>query len=108
MKALRSDQANGANAGNSAGTKRWVTRLGLLAGLIWGIMAGGGGLWLLFTRGPWPLTNGWFALASGISGCPLTAWALKRFIGISVSGWTQFAFALLFFIAGRIALTLGI
>ena len=38
----------------------------------WTIVAGGGGLGLIITRGPWPLTNGWFALFSGISACPLT------------------------------------
>jgi len=32
------------------------------------IVAGGGGLLLLGTKGPWPLTNGWFALLSGVSG----------------------------------------
>lgn len=105
---MRSDQADEAKAQCAAGSNRWVARFGLRAGSVWGIIAGGGGLWLLFTKGPWPLTNGWFALASGISGCPFTAWALKRFTGITVSGWTQFAFALLFWIAGRIALKVGI
>ena len=89
-------------------SNKWLTRLALLAGSVWGIVAGGGGLWLLVTKGPWLLTNGWFALASGISGCPLTGWAFKKLTGIAVSGWTQFAFALLFFIAGKFALKLGI
>jgi hypothetical protein len=45
----------------------------------------------LCTRGPWPPTNGWFALLSGIAACPLLAWSLKKYAGISVSGWLQFA-----------------
>jgi hypothetical protein len=104
---MTSDQADETKAEYAARSRKWVPRLGLLTGWVWGIVAGGGGLWLLFTRGPWPLTNGWFALASGISGCPLTAWALRRLTGITVSGWTQFTFALLFWIAGRIALKIG-
>ena len=105
---MRPDHSNAAKARYTGGSKRWVSVLALIAGSVWGVMAGGGGLWLLLTRGPWPLTNGWFALASGISGCPLTAWVLKKYAGITVSGWTQFAFALLFFVAGRIALKVGI
>jgi hypothetical protein len=100
-----SDKATAVKAGSS---ERWVATLGIVAGWCWAVAAGGGGLWLLWTRGPWPLTNGWFALASGISACPLTAWILKRFTGVAVSGWVQVAFAALFFIAGKIALQVGI
>jgi hypothetical protein len=67
-------------------------------------MAGGGGFLLLLQRGPWPLTNEWFAMMSGISACPATAWLLRKYAGITVSGRVQFATALAFFIAGRIAL----
>jgi len=102
------NDASGPNAEHTVAPQRWVTMLGQFAGWMWGAMAGGGGLWLLFTRGPWPLTNGWFALASGISACPLTAWILKRLTGVAVSGRAQFAFATVFFIAGRIALKIGI
>jgi len=59
----------------------------------WTIVAGGGGLGLIITRGPWPLTNGWFALFSGISACPLTAWLLKKYVVITLSGWVRFAIA---------------
>jgi len=82
--------------------------LGLAAGWIWGIMAGGGGALLLLTKGPWPLTNGWFAVASGVSGCPLTAWILKRTAGIAISWRLQLGLAAFFFLAGRIALLVGI
>ena len=30
---------------------------------MWAAIAGGGGLRLLWTKGPWRLTNGWFAYA---------------------------------------------
>src|SRR5450755_1898019 len=83
-----------------------VSLLGVLAGWAWTFFAGGGGLWLLATRGPWPPTNGWFALFSGLAACPLVAWALKKYARTSVSGRLQFASALLFFAAGRIALTI--
>ena len=73
---------------------------------IWTAMAGVGGLLLLIRLGPWPLTNGWFALASGIAACPLTAWLIKRYAGILPSGRARFIAALLFFLAGRIALLL--
>ncbi len=102
------DDASEPNAERIVAPRPWVAILGQIAGWIWAIMAGGGGLWLLFTKGPWPLTNGWFALASGISACPLTAWMLKRFADVRISGRVQFVFAAVFFVAGRIALKIGI
>jgi hypothetical protein len=70
--------------------------------------AGGGGLWLVATKGPLPLTNGWFALLSGIAACPLTAWLLKTRAGIDLSGKVRFAIAFGFWLLGRIALAIGI
>jgi hypothetical protein len=52
------------------------------------------------------LTNGWFALLSGISACPLTSWLLKKYAGVELSGRVRFAVTAFFFIAGRIALAL--
>src|SRR5437773_7047121 len=66
----------------------------------WTIVAGGGGLGLIITRGPWPLTNGWFALFSGISACPLTAWLLKKYVGISAFGLGSFRDRLFVYRAG--------
>jgi hypothetical protein len=66
-----------------------------------------GGLLLLWTKGPWPLTNGWFALLSGVSACPATGWFLKKYAGVTVSGYVRLAAAALFFVAGRIALAVG-
>jgi hypothetical protein len=72
-----------------------------LSAIAW--LAGGGGFLLLVHQGPWPITNGWFAMFSGIAACPLTARLLKRYARLVVPDYVQFAVALLTFIAGRIA-----
>jgi hypothetical protein len=72
----------------------------------WALLAGGGGAMLLFERGPWPLTNGWFALCSGLAACPATAWLLRRGFGLRLSGRVRLAVATFFFVAGRIALAM--
>jgi len=81
--------------------------LGWIAAWGWTIAAAGGGVWLLWTKGPWPLTNGWFALLSGISACPATSWFLKKYTGVTVSGYVQLGAAAFLFIAGKIALAVG-
>lgn len=81
--------------------------LGWLVAWAWTIIAGGGGLGLLITRGPLPLTNGWFAPFSGISACPFSAWLLKKYAGITLSGLARFGIALLFVVIGRLVLKLG-
>ena len=83
-----------------------ISWIGWLAGWAWTLIAGAGGLWLLFTRGPWPPTTGWFALFSGLAACPLVNWTLKKYRGTSISGWLQFAVALFIFVAGHVALTI--
>src|SRR2546430_2236535 len=70
----------------------------------WTIIAGGGGLGLIITLGPLPITNGWFALFSGISACPLTAWLLKKYVGITLSGSARFGIAFLIILIGRLVL----
>jgi hypothetical protein len=70
----------------------------------WALVAGVGGLVLLIQEGPLPITNGWFAMFSGIAACPLTASLLKKHAHIAIPGFVQFLIALLFFVAGRIAL----
>lgn len=82
----------------------WPSAVGWAAAWAWTIFAGGGGAMLLLEKGPLPLTNGWFALLSGIAVCPLTALLLKRYAGIAVSGRMRVAAAAFFFIAGRVAL----
>ena len=54
--------------------------------------------------GPLPLTNGWFALFSGVSACPLTAWLIKKYAGITLSSWVRFAIAFLIIVVGRLVL----
>jgi len=84
-----------------------LTRAGMVfaqaVAWVWGVLLSIGGLALLMNEGPWPLTNGWFALCSGIAACPLTGLLLKRYAGIKVPLWAQLALALSIMIAGRIA-----
>jgi len=77
-----------------------------LSGWAWALLAGVGGLMLLIHEGPLPVTNGWFAMFSGIAACPLTATLLKKHARFSVEAWAQFAAALLIFLAGRVAVVL--
>jgi hypothetical protein len=69
----------------------------------WALVAGVGGLMLLIEKGPLPITNGWFAMFSGIAACPLTASLLNKYAHVQVPGYIQFAVALLIFLAGRVA-----
>jgi len=72
-------------------------------GWAWALFAGVGGLILLVHEGPLPITNGWFAMFSGIAACPLMAPLLKKGFGLNISGWLQFGVALLIMFAGRVA-----
>jgi hypothetical protein len=89
-------------------THNFIWRLGRVFGFIvawvWTVVAGIGGAGLIITLGPWPPTNGWFALFSGLSACPLTACVLKKFAGINFPGWARFVVAFLFIVAGRLML----
>ena len=86
---------------------KWKSRLALIVGWAWTLAAGGGGVMLLIEKGPWPLTNGWFALCSGIAACPLTAWLTNRILGISLSVRARFVTAALIWLAGQIARRTG-
>ena len=72
----------------------------------WAVVAGFGGLVLLIHQGPLPITNGWFALLSGVTACPLAASLLKRHANVAVSIYAQLACALAILILGRIAVVL--
>ena len=72
----------------------------------WARLAGVGGFVLLVHEGPLPITNGWFAMLSGIAACPLTARLLKRYARIVVPGYVQLAVALLIFVAGRVSVVI--
>jgi hypothetical protein len=99
-----SDETNTKEGTKTITPRKRGKTIGWVAAWVWTTMAGGGGLMLLLEKGPLPLTNGWFALLSGISACPLTGSLLKKHAGITVSGRVQFAAAVAFFIAGRLAL----
>ena len=88
--------------------RKWYEKvlqiLGSMVAWTWTIVAGIGGIGLIITCGPLRLTNGWFALLSAIAACPLTAWLLKKYRGITMSGWTRFAAAVLIIAIGRLVL----
>src|SRR5260370_38772307 len=86
---------------------RLVRRSIGIAAWAWTIVAGGGGLLLLWTKGPWPLTNGWFALLSGVSARPATGGVLKKNPGGTVSGYVRLRGAALLFVAGGNAFACG-
>jgi hypothetical protein len=84
-------------------TQKTLSVIAWLVGWVWALIAGAGGLVLLVHQGPLPITNGWFAMFSGIAACPLTAALLKRYARVIIPGYVQLAVALLIFIAGRVA-----
>lgn len=81
-----------------------VKIVGAIAAWFWFILAGCGGVWLI-TTGPWPPTHGWFVLCSGLSVWPVTAWACKKYLGVTLSGRARLGAAALFVLAGRLAVT---
>jgi TctA family transporter len=87
-----------------------IRALGSVTALIvawaWTLVAGVGGFVLLVHQGPLPITNGWFALFSGLAACPLMAPLLKKYAGVAASIYAQLAVALLIFVMGRIAVVI--
>src|SRR5437016_1189716 len=39
-----------------------------------------------------------------VSACPLTAWLIKKYAGITLSSWVRFAIAFLIIVVGRLVL----
>ena len=87
-------------------SKRIFPWLAVIAGWAWCLLAGWGGFGILLIRGPWPPTNGWFALMSGFAACPLIGRLLRNSARLKVSGWQQFGAAVLLVSLGRLALTI--
>jgi len=94
------------DAGNKSEIARWTLlgALGFVAAWIWTLLAGGGGVWLLLTKGAWPPTNGWFALFSGLALCPLLASFVTANFGAVLSWPMRIGAAALIFLAGHLAL----
>ena len=86
--------------------KRTADIIARILAWMWTLLAGVGGLMLLIHEGPLPITNGWFAMFSGIAACPLVAMLLKKYANVTVSGRTQFFVAFAIFLAGRVAVAL--
>ncbi len=84
--------------------RRWISVVVKAAAWGWVVVAGGGGLGLLLQHGPWPPTNGWFAMFSGISACPLWPTLLRRRANVRLPSWVQASIVVLFVVAGRVAL----
>jgi hypothetical protein len=89
----------------STGRKAALVFVHILA-WTWALLAGVGGLVLLIHEGPLPITNGWFAMFSGITACPLTAKLSKKYAHVVIPGYVQFLVAFLIFLAGRTAVAL--
>jgi hypothetical protein len=77
--------------------------LGVVAAWVWTLVGGVGGLLLLLFLGPWPLTNGWFAMFSGLAACPLLPQLLRKTLGVDVRWRSLLGAAGLIMVAGRIA-----
>src|SRR5438105_5889323 len=74
----------------------------VVAAWVWTLVAGFGGFVLLLRLGPWPLTNGWFAMFSGIAACPLLPALFRRALRVEVRWPVFLAIAATIMIAGRI------
>ncbi|HUH94353.1 MAG TPA: hypothetical protein VL742_14570 [Casimicrobiaceae bacterium] len=85
------------------GWKRGAELIAAIAAWIWFIVAGCGGLGLIITTGPWPPTHGWFAMLSGIAAWPVTAWASKKYLRVSLSWRVRLGAAAMVMLAGRLA-----
>jgi len=88
---------------HAAGWKRGAGIMAAIAAWIWFLVAGGGGLGLIITTGPWPPTHGWFAMFSGLAVWPVTAWASRKYLRVSLSWWVRLGAAALVMLAGRLA-----
>ena len=82
--------------------RKFLRTVAVVAAWGWTLLAGVGGFLLLLRLGPWPLTNGWFAMFSGIAACPLLPALLRRALRIEVRWRVLVAIAAAIMLAGRI------
>ena len=92
--------------GQRQAMKQVLQILGWVVAWGWALLTLIGGLGLIITLGPWPPTNGWFALFSGLSACPVTAWVFRRYRGINYPGWALFVVAFAIILLGRFTPTI--
>jgi len=85
--------------------RRAVEILGGITAWLRFIFMAGAGMGLMITTGPWPPTHGWFVLCSGLSAWPVTAWACKKYLGVTLSGSARLGATAMFILAGRLAVT---
>ena len=97
-------QVSSSPTGKRNSIQQLLRILGCLAAWGWALLTIIGGLGLIITSGPWPPTNGWFALFSGLAACPMTAWTLRRYSGINFPAWARFVVAFAMILLGRLAL----
>lgn len=88
------------------GWRRGAELIGAIVAWFWFILAGCGGVGLMVVTGPWPPTHGWFAMFSGLAAWPVTAWASKKYLRVTLSGRVRLGAAAAFILAGRLALIL--
>jgi hypothetical protein len=84
--------------------RSWLRLVATVAAWAWTLLAGLGGLFLLIMRGPLPLTNGWFALFSGVLACPLLPRLVKSASGRTVRWRVLLGCSAAIILAGRITL----
>jgi hypothetical protein len=80
--------------------------LAVAAAWFWTLLAGVGGCLLLLRLGPWPLTNGWFAMFSGLLACPVLPRVLEKAFRVRVRWAALIAASAAIMVAGRITVAL--
>jgi hypothetical protein len=80
--------------------------LAVAAAWFWTLLAGVGGGLLLLRLGPWPLTNGWFAMFSGLLACPLLPRVLQKAFRVRLRWGALIAASAAIMVAGRITVVL--
>jgi hypothetical protein len=86
--------------------RRALLVIAVVAAWCWTLVAGVGGLLLLIYLGPLPLTNGWFAMFSGIAACPALPRLIEKVARRRVRWGACVVVAALIMAAGRVAVVI--